>query len=61
MALAGKDYSMLQKPGGGLAKRKLNVKEKNYGLWSNYFFSFNSFSSTHWASSISFGTIWSFS
>ena len=28
LALAGKDYSMLQKGGGGLAKRKLNFTEK---------------------------------
>ena len=60
MALGGKDYSMLQKGGGGMIKR-YETTTKNYSLfccWSDFIFSFIP---SHCINTFIFGTIWSFS
>ena len=61
MALAGKDYSMLQKGGGGLAKRKLNVKEKIMAYGVIIFILLIVLAPHIGLALLSFGTIWSFS
>jgi iron(III) transport system permease protein len=61
LALGGKDYSMLQKGGGGMIKRNFLPHQKYFAYFVVFFILFLVLSPHIALTLLSFGTIWSFS